>query len=182
MISKRDDIPFTIIPQSCTRCSIISTITLSDEDFDIGDLGDLGSQADYDEYDEDDEEDLEEIEATIERMVMDMYQRKSAISTAPSETTNSDGTSEHDRFGSITGPRTSELLLQSVRKPERKPSVGNINLSIHGSSQHIRRESQVLHQSGEGGFDRMPHLPSRRPSQSISRTHSRVSDQTSLVE
>lgn len=181
MISKRDDIPFTIIPQSCTRCSIISTITLSDEDFDIGDLG---SQADYDhEYDEDgEEEDLEEIEATIERMVMDMYQRKSAVSTAPSETTNSDGTSEHDRFGSITGPRTSELLLQSVRKPERKPSVVNINLSIHGSSHHIRRESRVLHQSGEGGFDRMPHLPSRRPSQSISRTHSHVSDQTSLVE
>lgn len=180
MISKQDDIPCTIIPQTNSRCSIISAITIAEEDF-VSSGRRRASRGEYSENgtttDDDDEEDVEDIEASIEQMVMDMYRRKSAVSALSgiasevSEETESAGSP--DRFGSFTGPRTSEVL-QSIPKPERKPSV-NIHRSIN---------------SGQGNqypqaFDKIPHLPSRRPSESISRIQSMVSEQTeksTLVE
>jgi hypothetical protein len=174
MFSKHEDIPFTIIPQSNTRCSIISAITISEDDF-ISRRN--SSRVDYDEYDDDDDEaDIEDIEASIEQMVMDMYHRKSVVSaiSAVSESTESDAAS-HDRFGSITGPRTSELL-QAMPKPERKPSV-NIRLSsVTGSHGHYYHRDSLLQDAQH--YDRIPNLPSRRPSEGITRMQSHVSDQT----
>lgn len=174
MISTPDDIPCTIIPQSNLRCSIISAITLSEEDF-VG----RRRHASRGDYDTDDDDDIEAIEASIEQMVMDMNLRRSAVSALSaeeSEGTDSDAT--HDRFGSFTGPPRTSELLQSIPKPERKPSV-NIRLSVsgnYGNHDPHHRDSQI--QDHAPHYDRMPHLPSRRPSESISRMQSYVSDQS----
>ena len=72
---------------------------------------------------------MEDIEANIEQMVMKMYNQKAALISTLSgivseRSAESDQATsgQRDRFGSFTGPSTSELR-QAMPKPERKPSV-----------------------------------------------------------